>query len=244
MGGLGTWTAYSAFREVVESMDGPVTSETFLEAARNVGGLLAGHRRVGRARVAGAGRAVAGQAGRDAAGAVAGAIEALADLVELHALVGTSGDRGVVGDARTRLLGGEPGAEVAHVLVAQRSGERGHQRGQAAGALAVLELRQLGGDVALRHAGDARRVLLHGVAIQAVAGGAGTGLGLAGGGVAPGRGLVVQRRGLHRGIVRYRDRGALGVGNRCQRKAGNADETKTGKTHAELHNWKGRPRGR
>jgi len=31
--GLGTWAGYTAFTDIVESMDGPITSKTFLDAA-------------------------------------------------------------------------------------------------------------------------------------------------------------------------------------------------------------------
>ncbi len=106
----------------------------------------------------------------------------------------------------------------------------------------MLEQRQLVGDVALALPGDARvevRVGL-GIAVQAVAGGAGAGLALPGGGVAPGGRLVVQRCDLHRGVVGHGDGGALGVGDRGQREAGNTSNpdqgaTTTDKTHAELH---------
>lgn len=35
LAGLGTWAAYAAFNEVVSTMDGDVTAESFMEAARN-----------------------------------------------------------------------------------------------------------------------------------------------------------------------------------------------------------------
>ena len=171
---------------------------------------------------------------------IAGTEQFFAHLIELQALVCTGGDHGIVGDAGPRLLRGVPGTDVAHVLRAQHAGERRHHRGHATGAFAGLELVQLLGDVALRHAGNARRVLLHGVAVQSVAGGTGTGLGLASLGIAPGRGLVVQRRNLHRRGVGHGDSGALGVGDRGQREAGNTGKPDEGatmadKTHAELH---------
>src|SRR5690606_6527243 len=75
-----------------------------LEPARGVIGVLAADARVGRARVAGAGGAVAGHAGGDAAREVAAAVELLAHLVELHAVVRAAGDHGVVGDAGARAL--------------------------------------------------------------------------------------------------------------------------------------------
>src|SRR5690606_561815 len=58
-----------------------------LEPALAVAGVLAGHVRVGRARVAGAVGAVARHAGRDATRRVARAVQLLADLEELHARV-------------------------------------------------------------------------------------------------------------------------------------------------------------
>ena len=94
-------------------------------------------------------------------------------------------------------------------------GERLHHRGHAGVALAVLEQRQLLGDVALGHAGQARVLRIGRVAVEAVAGGAGAGLGRAGLGVAPVRlgrsGRGIQRRGLHR---RVRQRGDGGLGER------------------------------
>ena len=33
LAGLGTWTAYTAFKNIVEGMSGDITGETFLEAA-------------------------------------------------------------------------------------------------------------------------------------------------------------------------------------------------------------------
>src|SRR3546814_13626882 len=66
----------------------------FLQATDHVVRLLAADVRVGRARVAGAGGAMAGHAGRDSAPGVAAAEQLLAALVDLHALVrARGGDR-------------------------------------------------------------------------------------------------------------------------------------------------------
>src|SRR5690606_19455636 len=73
-----------------------VAGAVFLQALDHVGRLLAADVRVGRARVAAAGGAVAGHAGRDAALGVAALEQAFADLVELQARIGTLGDQGVV----------------------------------------------------------------------------------------------------------------------------------------------------
>src|SRR5690606_12061183 len=88
----------------------------FLEAAHRVAGVLAADARIGRARVAAAGGAMAGHARRDPALEVAAAVDLLADLVELHAVVRAAADDRIVGDAGPGLLLGEIGADVAHVL--------------------------------------------------------------------------------------------------------------------------------
>src|SRR5690606_28333973 len=82
------------------------------ERVGQVGGVLAADGRPGRARVAGAGRAVAGGAGRHGAVGLAAAEDLLAHGVELAAGVRALGDHAVVGDARQNLLGGEVGADV------------------------------------------------------------------------------------------------------------------------------------
>ena len=74
---------------------------------------------------------------------------------------------------------------------AEHFGERLHQPRPCRCALAALEQGQLLGDIALALAGDARvSAGSRGVAVQAVAGGAGPGLGRAGLGIAPG-GLAI-----------------------------------------------------
>src|SRR5690606_4508012 len=200
-----------------------------LEAARGVPGLLPAHVRVGRARVAGAGGAVAGHAGRDAALEIAAAEQLLADLVELHALVRAPGHHGVVGDAGRRGLVGEVGADVAHVLRGEHGRERLHDRVLA---LAALEQRQLAGHVLLALAADVRVHLRHhALAVHAVAGGAGGGQGGAVLGVAGhGPGQVghrvhrLQRQGLDRlGLLQRGDRG-LGEGDRADREGGDSGE--------------------
>src|SRR5690606_10643529 len=148
----------------------------FLQATDHVVGLLAADVRVGRARDAGAGGAVAGHAGRDAALGVAAAEQALADLVELHALVRARGDDRVVGDAGAGRLGGVVRADVTHVLGAEHGRERDHDRGHAGGAFAALEQRQLAGDIALALPGHARIHRVGRVAVDAVAGRAHGGL--------------------------------------------------------------------
>jgi ABC-type branched-subunit amino acid transport system substrate-binding protein len=42
LGGLGTWTAYVGFKQVVESIDGPINHDTFLEAANKMTNLDTG----------------------------------------------------------------------------------------------------------------------------------------------------------------------------------------------------------
>jgi hypothetical protein len=42
LGGLGTWTAYTAFKNIVEKMSGPIDHDTFLEAARKTTALDTG----------------------------------------------------------------------------------------------------------------------------------------------------------------------------------------------------------
>src|SRR5690606_39380938 len=86
-----------------------------LQALLRVGGELATHVRVGRARVAAAGGAMAGHAGRDATVRVAAAVRLLADLVAAPALVRAFGHQAVVGHSRARLLAGEPGPDVTRV---------------------------------------------------------------------------------------------------------------------------------
>src|SRR5690606_18939967 len=209
----------------------------FLEATRGVPGLLATDVRVGRARVAGARWAVAGHAGRDAALEVAAAEQLLADLVELHALVGAFGDHGVVGDAGRGHLAGVMGADIAHVLRRKHRSEGLHDR---AGALAALEQRQLAGHVALALAADVGVDLADGgLAVQAVACGAGAGergavLGIAGRGRGQfGQGVHrLQRQGLHRlGLLQRGDRG-LGESDGTDRQGGESgEEVAAGVTH-------------
>jgi len=132
----------------------------FLEAARDIAGVLATNVRIGRAGITGAAGAVAGHAGRQAALGVAAAVQLLADLVELHALVGAVGDRRVIGDAGGGLLGGEERADVAHVLRGEVLHERHHRHRRTGAALAVGDQGHLLGDVAFALAGDGR-VHLH-----------------------------------------------------------------------------------
>ena len=93
---------------------------------------------------------------------------------------------------------------------------------------------QLLGDVALGHAGDARRILLHGIAIQPVTGGTSTGLTLAHLRVTPSVWLFLQECSLHGGIVGRVDCRALGIGHRSYSKTGNTGKGMD-RTHAKLH---------
>ena len=187
-----------------------------LQLLLGVLGVLAPQMRVGRAWVAAAVRAVAGHARRNTAVGVAGAIELLADLVELLVRIRSAGHQGVVGHAGTRLLGRKVGTQVAGVLRAEHVGEGFHDRRHPFIPLAALEQRQLVRDIALALAGDARVHRDSGVSVQSVAGRTGAGQRLAILDITPGR--MFRRRRCKRGGLHRR-----GVGDRCHRGLGIGD---------------------
>src|SRR5690606_27296396 len=135
--------------------------------------VLAGEVWIGRTRIALAGRTVAGGAGRDAARDIAAAVQPLAHFVELLAAVRAAGDDALVSHTVQRRLAGVVGAEVAHVLLAQRCGEAEHDRVLPLGALEQLQHARR---VALVLSGELRVLRIGGVAVHAVAGRADGGL--------------------------------------------------------------------